>query len=72
MSKLAKGRTLWLGATSDEYGRWKWLSGREVFYTNWSSGEPSNFAPELHPVTGINGTWRITTGKAGFICEWRE
>lgn len=72
MSKLAKGRSLWLGASVDELGRWKWLTGTELFYSNWASGEPVNFNTDSHPVTGINGPWRIGAGKAGFICEWRE
>jgi hypothetical protein len=72
MNKLARGRTLWLGASADQYGRWKWLSGAEMFYSNWSSGEPANTTPDSHPVTSASGTWKTSTGKAGFICEWRE
>jgi hypothetical protein len=72
MNKLARGRTLWLGATVDQYGRWKWLSGAEMFYSNWSSGEPASTTQDSHPVTSASGTWKTSTGKAGFICEWRE
>jgi hypothetical protein len=71
MAKLSHGRSLWLGATSDGT-KWKWLSGAEMLYSNWASGEPGNATVEAHPLTTPTGTWRAATGKAGFICEWRE
>jgi hypothetical protein len=76
MTKLARGRALWLGASIDAgpngSGKWMWLSGADFFFNNWSWGEPSNLTAESHPVTGPTGAWKTLTGKAGFICEWNE
>jgi hypothetical protein len=72
MSRLARGRVLWLGASTDGKGKWSWLSGGEFFYANWSAGEPSNLTVESHPVIGSNGAWRSFNGRTGFICEWNE
>ncbi|HEY7086777.1 MAG TPA: C-type lectin domain-containing protein [Tepidisphaeraceae bacterium] len=75
MTKLARGRALWLGASIDPAaaGGWTWLSGNEMIYTNWLPGEPASLTAESHPITSPNGPWRTTnTGKAGFICEWTE
>lgn len=70
--KLARGRSLWIGAVSDGAGRWSWLSGGSVFYSNWASGEPSKLTTDAHPLIAANGAWRTSTGKAGFICEFTE
>jgi hypothetical protein len=73
MTKLARGRTLWLGASFDPARmRWTWLSGAEMFFTNWASGEPSSTSADSHPVTASGNAWRTSTGRAGFICEWSE
>ncbi|HVT89866.1 MAG TPA: C-type lectin domain-containing protein [Tepidisphaeraceae bacterium] len=70
--KLAKGRVVWLGGSTDPNGRWGWLSGAEFFYTNWAGGEPATVAGNSHLVIGTDGAWRTQTGRAGFICEWSD
>ena len=72
MSKLARGRTLWMGATIDAKGKWTWLSGAEMFYSNWASAEPSILTGDAHAqMSGPNGAWRASVTRAGFVCEWK-
>jgi hypothetical protein len=63
---------MWLGASVDAAGKWTWLSGPEIFFLNWASGEPSIVGAESHPVMTSSGSWRMSTTRAGFICEWSE
>jgi hypothetical protein len=72
MTRLARGRLLWLGAGADDSGKWSWLSGAEFLYTNWAASEPASSSPESHLFIGPSGVWRTSTGKAGFICEWSQ
>ncbi len=72
MTRLARGRKLWVGGEVDANGRWNWLSGGPMFYTNWSAGEPGKFTPEFHPQTTAEGPWITSNGKAGFICEFSD
>lgn len=71
MNKLARGRVLWLGG-SYEADRWMWTSGAEMIFTNWSANEPARLHADVHPQTIENGAWKVSSSKAGFICEWTE
>jgi hypothetical protein len=72
MVKLARGRVLWLGATTDGNGRWRWINNADFFFIYWSSGEPSALTQDVHPLTTSNGAWKTSTARAGFICEWDD
>lgn len=72
MVKLARGRSLWLGAVTEGNARWKWINNAEFFFIYWSSGEPSALTPDFHPMTTSTGAWKTSTGRAGFICEWAD
>lgn len=41
-SKSTK-KNIWLGATKNANGNFSWVTGEAAQYTNWSSGEPSNY-----------------------------
>jgi hypothetical protein len=44
-STFANNGLLWTGYTDQETeGVWKWISGENSTYTNWSSGEPNNLS----------------------------
>lgn len=66
----------------DNEGNWKWVTGENVDYTNWSSGEPNNdgygeenYAEFYYKYN--DGTWNdgnfnngTTNDRCNFICEW--
>jgi hypothetical protein len=70
--KLARGRTLWLGATFDAKGRWTWISGAGMFFSYWGHGQSDLADPQMRPQMGANGAWGTSTTRAGFICEWDD
>lgn len=60
-------------------GEWKWVTGEDVTYTNWASGEPNsessseNYAMFYYKFT--DGKWNdggITTvgNRNTYLCEW--
>ncbi len=70
--------TAWLGGTDEaEEGVWQWVTGEEWSYTNWASGEPSNYGSGKaqhylvtnHSSTGLWDDAEYTTTR-GYICEW--
>ena len=71
---------LWLGATDElEEGKWKWIDGTSMTYSNWAPGEPNNVSNAEHYLetyTGANaGKWNDLpndTTVSGFICEFNK
>lgn len=41
-SKSSK-KNIWLGAIKNENGKFSWVTGETATFSNWSSGEPSNY-----------------------------
>ena len=69
--KLARGRSLWLGGSAGADGRpWSWLSGNEMYFTFWASGEPAAATPGHHILLTGPGPWKAHNGRAAFVCEW--
>jgi len=77
----------WLGATDEsEEGNWKWVTGEEWSYNNWSSGQPDDnrasdyIVGEDYLQMWKDGTWNDSiidntdeSGNdevGGFVCEW--
>jgi hypothetical protein len=70
---------LWLGATNEEEGIWKWVDGTTMVYSNWNTGEPNNSGGNEHYLeTYTNnkaGKWNdlpndVVSVISGFICEF--
>lgn len=68
---------------SEKEGEWKWVTGENVTYTNWHSGEPNGENEDedyaMFYFKYEDGTWNdgdfdgktVDAGNA-FICEWEE
>lgn len=76
--QLGSGR-YWIGAYREDKSNWKWVTGEEWNYTNWSEGEPNDssnvISNENRVVTWGNGEWndlneKNTGEQNGYICEW--
>ncbi|MCC8013827.1 MAG: hypothetical protein LIO87_01405 [Eubacterium sp.] len=66
---------------SGSEGNWRWVTGEEVTYTNWASGEPNNqLLSENYAMfyyMNPDGTWNdgdfggnTLAGETNYICEW--
>lgn len=57
-----------------EEGKWKWVTGEEVTYTNWHIGEPNSENLEENYALFYFGDDSWNDGKMGegstYICEW--
>lgn len=77
---------VWLGATDESSeGKWMWVDGTPVIYTNWVVGEPNNLSNTEHYLelyaasTDSNnntGKWNDlsndnTSTISGFVCEFK-
>ncbi|HEX4132962.1 MAG TPA: SUMF1/EgtB/PvdO family nonheme iron enzyme [Pirellulales bacterium] len=70
----------WLGATDEKKeGRWIWVDGTAMQYSNWDKGQPNNSVggrPEhyLAISNATSGKWwdypADNYRKPGFVCQW--
>jgi hypothetical protein len=75
----------WIGATDEvEEGKWVWVDGTPMVYSNWDVGQPNNKGNVEHYLliwVGRNGQYKdngkwadqpdvSTQHKPGFVCEW--
>ncbi|CAK0778130.1 C-type lectin domain-containing protein [Gammaproteobacteria bacterium] len=76
------GNEVWLGGTDEaQEGTWKWITGEEWNYTNWTPGEPDNYCgggPLIMNFPGAPpGAWSDYPNGYGcgyppltYLCEW--
>lgn len=71
---IGSGYSYWIGLTDvNSEGKWEWITGEKLFYTNWNIGEPNNQDNEDYCcIYSTNQHWNDLTDKTvcGFICEW--
>ena len=71
----------YIGLSCDSERKWSWVTGEDVFYTNWASGEPNNedgteryaeFYAKNNGGEWNDGNFDHGTGDdaKNFICEW--
>ncbi len=74
------GYSPWIGLSSTRPGRFRWVNGEDVDYTNWAPGEPNNdggnrnnvFEPYVRFSEGY-GTWNDQRSDAfPFIAEFEK
>ena len=71
------GGSTWLGGvrSSENYNVFVWVTGEEMTYTNWASGEPNDLGGEqcIHMYAN-NGLWNDfnynSTSATAYACEW--
>ena len=64
---------LYVGASKDKNGKWKWVNGQAVEADAWEKGRPENFGG--YSVVFPKGTLGDCGEKhpvKGFICEWKK
>lgn len=56
------GTMFWTSAHKDLNGKWKWINGNDILYTNWGEGEPNNQGGNQNCIrvwdAVSNGTWK--------------
>ena len=60
-------------AYNNDSGKWSWVDGSSVNYTNWHSGEPSSLEEPYGMFYFGDGTWNDAgwnDSTTAFICEW--
>jgi len=71
----------WIGYTDkDEENRWQWVTGEEIYYENWASGEPNDAGgnEDLTEMCADDGTWNDwgmptnTDQKSCYVCEFEQ
>jgi hypothetical protein len=69
----------WLGATDERVeGRWVWVDGTLMGYSNWGTGQPNNKQSSEHYLVLLvsqGGKWSDQPNNSvqhspGFICQW--
>lgn len=77
----------WIGATDEvQEGRWVWVNGQPLAFTNWFTNQPNNKNNEEHYAlmsnhllggTGPRIAWRWSDQpnvskqhRPGYLCEW--
>lgn len=78
-------QVLWLGASRQSDGTFRWVDGDELSYTDWMTGEPNNETGDEDYLVMfiVNGEWVWSDvpndlsayygeNTVGFVCEWDE
>lgn len=71
------GGAAWLGGvrSSTDYSKFIWVTGEDMTYTNWQSGEPNDLDGEqcIH-MYASSGKWNdfdyTNTSATAYVCEW--
>ncbi|XP_012876209.1 PREDICTED: FRAS1-related extracellular matrix protein 1 [Dipodomys ordii] len=70
-------KPFWIGLNDQEHaGRWVWIGGEPVVFTNWRRGRPQNSRPGKNCVlVQKQGKWQTKNCGKGkphnFICSWK-
>lgn len=74
LKQLAGGRAVWLGATNEREGIWRWGDNSQMTFTAWDAGQPNGAAGEHYLSLWHSGRWHDAFESepkvVGFICEW--
>lgn len=74
VARLAAGRTVHVGGTDEgTTGKWRWVSGDDMTYTNWGPGIPDGVGHQHYLRIRSDGKWDDVHDPYpadGFVCEW--
>jgi len=74
VAKLAAGRTVHVGGTDEgTTGKWRWINGGRMRYTNWAPGMPNGVGHQHYLWIRPGGKWDDVHDPYpgdGFVCEW--
>ena len=68
-----QGFSCWIGLYADEDGKWNWVTGEEMSFTQWDPGEPNGFPYERYAAiwpVNWNDLCDDSFEQEGFVCEW--
>lgn len=73
-----QNNVLWIGLRKDLDGNWNWVTGEELAYQHWASGEPNNYVTSVYEGENsgaVRPEWNDyhesnTADIYGYICEW--
>ncbi|KAL2098959.1 hypothetical protein ACEWY4_005439 [Coilia grayii] len=73
VKSLFNNTVVWIGGyrKQPDAMAWKWVSGENMEYSNWSSGQPRTFVDKNYIMMFKDGTWgnEVGTLPYPFVCE---
>ena len=81
VKRCGKNDFIWMGATDAfSEGKWGWITGEEMLYQHWTSGEPNDDHDEdymmMYKSSGewndVYDNYRSTVKSFSFICEYEQ
>ncbi|OLS25484.1 MAG: hypothetical protein HeimC3_14730 [Candidatus Heimdallarchaeota archaeon LC_3] len=79
LNNLAKYTTIWLGLTDeDNEGKWVWITGELLVYTNWDGDEPNDSGIGEDYAEMFGSGWNDNGGPADYelkilsVCESKD
>lgn len=72
---LTGGAYCWLGGYRDEDTRWRWITGENFAFSDWSQNEPNNYGGNENYIgTSVTNKWNDYPNSdqavVGFVCEY--
>lgn len=76
-----KGNVFWMGLRMASNGRWGWVTGEKLTYTNWAEGQPDGeYDAAYGTIYTTSEDWGMSPGQwddsnndwdeVCYICEW--
>lgn len=76
MVEKGEKNSYWIGAETQDYQIWRWITGESFDYRNWSQNQPDNYGniEDKAAIYSADGTWNDLNNEdrygTGFIVEY--